>query len=89
MGVETLRRVCSTQHMVRDAKEVLNAALELNEQKRAAIAASLIESLDPLVDDDVESAWQAEIQKRLHEIQNGTVSLVPWTEVRKMLDLDE
>ena len=45
--------------------------------------------LDPSVDDDVESAWQAEIQKRLHEIETGTVSLVPWSEVRKMLDLDE
>jgi hypothetical protein len=49
----------------------------------------LLESLDPQVDDDVEGAWQAEIQKRLHEVETGTVSLVPWSEVRKMLDLDE
>ena len=72
-----------------DAEEILNAALKLNDKEKAAIAASLLESLDPLADDDVESAWQAEIQKRLHEIETGTVSLVPWSEVRKMLDLDE
>ena len=72
-----------------DAEEILNAALKLNDKEKAAIASSLLESLDPLADDDVESAWQAEIQKRLHEIETGTVSLVPWSEVRKMLDLDE
>ena len=72
-----------------DAEEILNAALKLNDKEKAAIAASLLESLDPLADEDVESAWQAEIQKRLHEIETGTVSLVPWSEVRKMLDLDE
>jgi putative addiction module component (TIGR02574 family) len=75
--------------MTRDAEEILNAALKLNDKEKAAIVASLLESLDPLADDDVESAWQAEIQKRLHEIETGTVSLVPWSEVRKMLDLDE
>ena len=75
--------------MALDAEEILNAALKLNEKEKAAIAASLLESLDPLVDDDVESAWQTEIQKRLHEIETGTVSLVPWSEVRNMLDLDE
>ena len=72
-----------------DAVEILNAALKLNDKEKAAVAASLLESLDPLADDDVESAWQAEIQKRLHEIETGIVSLVPWSEVRKMLDLDE
>jgi putative addiction module component (TIGR02574 family) len=75
--------------MVLDAQEILNAALKLNEKEKAAIAASLIESLDPSLDEDVESAWQAEIQTRLHEVQNGIVSLVPWSEVRKMPDLDE
>lgn len=75
--------------MALDVEEILNAALKLNDKEKAAIAASLLESLDPLMDDDVESAWQAEIQKRLHEVETGTVSLVPWSEVRKMLDLDE
>jgi len=72
-----------------DAEEILNAALKLNDKEKAAIAASLLESLDPSTDDDVESAWQVEIQKRLNEVETGSVSLVPWSEVRKMLDLDE
>jgi hypothetical protein len=72
-----------------DAEEILNAALELNDKEKAAIATSLLESLDPLADDNVESAWQAEIQKPLQEIETGTVSIVPWSELRKMLDSDE
>jgi putative addiction module component (TIGR02574 family) len=75
--------------MAHDVEEILNAALKLNDEEKAALAASLLESLDPQVDDDVEGAWQAEIQKRLHEVETGTVSLVPWSEARKMLDLDE
>jgi putative addiction module component (TIGR02574 family) len=75
--------------MALDVEEILNAALKLNDEEKAALAASLLESLDPQVDDDVEGAWQAEIQKRLHEVETGTVCLVPWSEVRKMLDLDE
>jgi hypothetical protein len=74
--------------MAPDAKQILNATLKLNDKEKAAIAASLLESLGPLVDDDVESLWQAEIQNRLQEVEMGAVSLVPWSEVRKMLEWD-
>jgi len=75
--------------MALDAEEILIAALKLNDKEKAAIAASLLDSLDPLVDDNVDCAWQAEIQKRLREVETGAVSLVPWAEVRKTIDLDE
>lgn len=31
---------------------------------------------------DVEGAWSAEIERRLVEIDSGTVELVPWNDVR-------
>jgi hypothetical protein len=47
----------------------LTGPIQLNDKEKAATAASLIESLDPSLDENVESAWQAKIQRRLHEIQ--------------------
>jgi putative addiction module component (TIGR02574 family) len=60
-------------------------ALELPPEARAALAGSLIDSLDGDVDPDAESAWDAEIAKRLREIDDRKVSLVPWSEVRRRL----
>ena len=34
---------------------------------------------------DVEAAWSAEIERRLVEIDAGTVELIPWDDVRSEL----
>ena len=51
-------------------------------EARAALAGTLIDSLDETVDTDAESAWEAEIVMRLKEIDEGKVNLVPWAEAR-------
>lgn len=66
-------------------EKILQQALTMPPQDRAFIAERLITSLDTITDTDVEIAWQQEIQKRLSEIENGEVTLVPWEEVRKRL----
>jgi hypothetical protein len=71
--------------MTRDAQEILDAALKLNDQEKAAIAASLIESLDPEYDEGCDEAWAAEVAKRKREIDNGVVKTVPWSEARRMI----
>lgn len=71
--------------MKRKAAQVMKDALELPPEARAALAGSLIDSLDGDVDPDAESAWDAEIAKRLREIDDRKVSLVPWSEVRRRL----
>jgi putative addiction module component (TIGR02574 family) len=63
--------------------ELLRQALTLPDEDRAELAASLIDSLDTTVDDNVEAAWQEEIARRLDEIQNGKVQGIPWEEVRR------
>ena len=34
---------------------------------------------------DVEAVWSAEIERRLVEIEAGTVELIPWDDVRSEL----
>jgi hypothetical protein len=36
---------------------------------------------DPLSEPDVEAAWSEEIERRVREIDVGTVELIPWEEV--------
>jgi hypothetical protein len=47
-----------------DSRPLLLEALRLPEEKRAALAGELIESLDTDVDLDAEAAWSAEIRAR-------------------------
>ena len=70
--------------MSQDAERILIEAMDLSIKERAAIAGQLIRSLDGPADDDVEIAWQKEIQKRIEEIDNGEVELIPWEEIREI-----
>ena len=72
-------------HMTRDAGELLKEAMELPPEARAALAGSLIDSLDEEVDDDAEAAWGAEIDRRQRELDSGSVKAVPWSEARKKI----
>ena len=65
--------------------EVLNQALGLGEKDRASVAGALIESLETELDPDAEQAWDAEIRRRVEELDSGTVHTVPWSEVRRQL----
>jgi putative addiction module component (TIGR02574 family) len=56
--------------------------LKLPPEARAALAGTLLDSLDDIVDQDAETAWEAEIVMRLKEIDEGKVIMVPWAEAR-------
>lgn len=71
--------------MKSSAKEILDRALEMPENDRAAIAERLLASLDAKPDQNVEEAWQQEVQHRLSELDRGDVECVPWEEVRTRL----
>jgi len=70
---------------MKDIARILHLALKLPPEARAALAGSLLESLDTVVDADAEAAWEAEIAKRVHELDSGSVQPVPWSEVRRRL----
>ncbi|MHB8456016.1 MAG: addiction module protein [Acidiferrobacterales bacterium] len=71
--------------MKSSAKEILDRALEMPENDRAAIAERLLASLDAKPDQNVEEAWQQEVQHRLSELDRSEVECVPWEEVRARL----
>jgi putative addiction module component (TIGR02574 family) len=72
--------------MTEEASEILKRALALPSEARAAIARSLLESLDEgPADEGVEAAWSDEIQRRIEEIDSGKVQLIPHEEVRRRL----
>lgn len=72
--------------MDQDAVEILERAMRLPKEARAALADSLLESLDSDVDEGAEQAWREEIQRRLVEVDTGAVQLIPWNEARKRLE---
>lgn len=71
--------------MKRGPAEILKDALALPIEERAALAGSLLESLETEVDEDAEAAWATEVNRRLAELDGGAVKTVPWTEVRRRL----
>jgi len=71
--------------MKREAAEILKDALALPTEARAALAGSLLESLDTEVDEDAEAAWATEVNRRLAELDSGAVKTIPWAEVRRRL----
>lgn len=71
--------------MKRDAADILKDALELPTEARAALAGSLLESLETDVDEDAEAAWATEITRRLAELDSGAIKTIPWAEVRRRL----
>jgi len=52
-------------------QEVANRALELSPEERAELAHELIVSLNDTIDKEVETAWDAEIERRVKEIKSG------------------
>lgn len=71
--------------MVRNTEAILIEALQLPLQERIALASRLLASLDEQVDEGVDAAWGEEVKKRLKEIDEGKVDMVPWDEVRKKM----
>jgi putative addiction module component (TIGR02574 family) len=65
--------------------DLFRQASELDEHDRATLAGLLLESLEHEVDDDVESAWKEEIERRLAELDADSVQLVSWDEVKAKL----
>ena len=67
------------------SRQLLDAALQLSLEERAALAGELIQSLDAEVDADAEAAWSAEIHARLARVDAGLAKTVPWSEARRRI----
>jgi len=65
--------------------QLLKKALALPPAARAALAGSLLESLDETVDAGAEAEWQKEIARRMQELDSGRVKPVAWAEARQQI----
>ena len=70
--------------MTKKVAELLKQAMELPPEGRAALASSLLASLDDdAVDEGAELEWDREIARRVDELKAGSVTTIPWAEVRQ------
>lgn len=64
---------------------LLKKMLALPAEARAALAGSLLDSLDGSVEEGAEAAWEAEIARRIAELDSRGVTPIPWSEARRSL----
>jgi putative addiction module component (TIGR02574 family) len=73
--------------VTQEANELLRKALTLPPEDRAALAGSLIESLETTTDSFAEQAWSEEIAHRIQDLDSGKAKTVPWEEVRRRISI--
>lgn len=71
--------------MARSARELFEEAMRLPPEERATLMRLLIEALDAAAEQGVEDAWRVEIERRMAELDAGSVEAIPWEEVRARL----
>jgi putative addiction module component (TIGR02574 family) len=66
-------------------EEIENAALALPAEARSLLAEHLLESLGAEEQQIIDALWAAEAERRIKEIENGTVAAIPGEEVMQRL----
>ncbi len=69
--------------MTPEVSRLLEQALSLSLEEQEALADSLIANLGEKMDPGVAAAWDAEIKRRIEELDSGKVKTIPWEEVRR------
>jgi putative addiction module component (TIGR02574 family) len=67
------------------ATKILDKAMKLSNAERADLAACLIASLDEKTLETLSPEWEAEIERRLHAIDNVGAAMIPWEVARKRI----
>ena len=71
--------------MAKSARELFEEAMRLDPEERATLMRLLIETLDSDAEEGVEDAWRVEIERRMAELDSGSVETIPWEELRARL----
>jgi len=69
--------------MTPEVSKLLERALSLSIEEQEALADSLISNLGGKVDEGVQAAWEAEIGKRIADLDSGKAKTTPAEEVRR------
>lgn len=64
-------------------EQLLEAALALSDEERLEFVEALSSSLQPDDRAPFDESWRAVIRRRSAELRSGTVTPVPWSEVKR------
>ena len=67
-----------------EISELLKRALALPADERAALANSLLDSLE-ITNESVQEAWDDEVARRIEDLKSGRAVTVPWEELHREL----
>ena len=67
--------------MADPGRDLESKVLKLPARARARLAVRLIDILDPEVEPDSDALWLKEAERRLRELQSGTVAEIPAKDV--------
>ena len=67
-----------------EASDLLRQALALSVDERAALANTLLDTLEPM-NVSVQEAWDAEVARRIEDLKSGKAVTVPWEELHREL----
>jgi putative addiction module component (TIGR02574 family) len=69
--------------MTPEVCKLLEQALSLSVEEQEALADSLISNLGGKVEEGVQQSWEAEIERRVAELDSGTAKTTSWADVRR------
>jgi putative addiction module component (TIGR02574 family) len=69
-------------HMIPTTEQVLDAAMAMPDGDRIQLLEALIASLQPTDRPPFDDSWREVIRRRSTELRSGTVTPVPWEEVK-------
>ncbi len=67
-----------------EVSDLLRRALALSVEERAALANTLLDSLED-TDESVQAAWDEEVARRMEDLKVGKAVTVPWEELHREL----
>jgi len=67
-----------------EVSDLLKRALALSVDERAALANTLLDSLEQ-TDESVQAAWDEEVARRMQDLRAGKAVTVPWEELHQEL----
>ena len=70
--------------MTEAAARLLEQLLLLSEEDQGEIADRLLENTGPFDDAELAADWEAEIRRRVEEIDSGRAEMIPWPDARRM-----
>ncbi len=67
-----------------ELSELLKRALALSVEERAALASTLLDTLDT-AQESVKEAWDGEVARRIEDLKAGKAVTVPWEQLHREL----